>query len=287
MDLTHPSLCALYQQILLDRKQGANELCKFALEGLIGRLRSADLQNVTKQEWLAFIIQLKSARPSMHVMENLFSGLEKNLESVPETGFISDAERKTALLLQRFISANVKVAEHAAKLIAGNSRVMTLSRSSAVLETFVKSWYEGTEFHPVIIAGVPGNEGFATATFLAERNIPVTLITEAQMGIFARQADLVLSGCDTWLRYGYFVNKVGTYPLALVAKDLGVPFWVLADSLKDSTVALESLQLEEMDSKELTAPDHPLIQVKNQYFELISHHLISGRVSENGLHPFI
>lgn len=113
--------------------------------------------------------------------------------------------------------------------------------------------------------------------------MPVTLITDAQMGLFVPQADLVLTGCDCWLADHHFVNKSGTLLLALAARHFGKPFWVLADTFRDSPETSESVRLEEITPTELQAPEGLWITTRNVYFESVPDALISGRVSEQGV----
>ncbi|WP_269079116.1 eIF2B alpha/beta/delta subunit family protein [Marinobacter similis] len=106
------------------------------------------------------------------------------------------------------------------------------------------------------------------------------------MGVFIATADLVLTGCDSWLTDGHFVNKSGTRLLALAARERSVPFWVLADSFRDSTESSDRVVLEELPAEQLGAPKGQLITVRNIYFETIPHHLVTGRISEQGVFSY-
>ena len=73
----------------------------------------------------------------------------------------------------------------------------------------------------------PLNEGVRTARRLAEKGVSVTLITDAQMGLFVREAEAVVVGADSVLPDGSLVNKIGTHLLALAAREAKVPFYVM------------------------------------------------------------
>jgi translation initiation factor 2B subunit (eIF-2B alpha/beta/delta family) len=84
---------------------------------------------------------------------------------------------------------------------------------------------------------------------LAAAGINVTLITDAQAGVFVEQADVVLLGADAVTPDGV-VNKVGSRLLALAAKAAGVPVVAVTECLKISpgpvsAVALPNTSLQE------------------------------------------
>jgi hypothetical protein len=85
----------------------------------------------------------------------------------------------------------------------------------------------------IVCESRPLCEGCAMAQRLAAAGLQVTLITDAQAGVFVEQADAVLLGADAVTPDGV-VNKVGSRLLALAAKAAGVPVLAVADSLKVS-----------------------------------------------------
>jgi methylthioribose-1-phosphate isomerase len=71
-----------------------------------------------------------------------------------------------------------------------------------------------------------------TAWELMAAGVPCTLITDSMAASLMRAArvDLVLVGADRIARNGDFANKIGTYPLAVLARHHGVPFYCCAPS---------------------------------------------------------
>jgi methylthioribose-1-phosphate isomerase len=67
---------------------------------------------------------------------------------------------------------------------------------------------------------------------LMDAGVPCTLITDSMAASLMRAArvDLVLVGADRIARNGDFANKIGTYPLAVLARHHGVPFYCCAPS---------------------------------------------------------
>jgi len=138
-------------------------------------------------------------------------------------------------------------------------------------------------FNVIVTISAPGNEGLLVATQLNRMNVPVTVITDAEMGQIMPKVDMNIVGCDNWLTDHHFVNKTGTLLQALAARHFGKPFWVLADSFKNSQQNSHNVTLETMPLDELDLPEARGIRGNNTYFELISTRLITGRVEEHGL----
>ena len=264
-----------------DTRSGAAQLAGDALRRLQHWLAS---NAVTTQQLDQVLKALSEARPSMVPLANAIERCQQALGSGdPEAQTSERALAVVDSVLDQLASANERVAEHAARLVPDQATVFTHSRSSQVVSLFRLLVQQGRAFSVIWTQGSPGNEGFTLARELDEMGVPVTLITDAQMGLFVPKVDLVVTGCDTWLADGHFLNKSGTYPLALVAKDLGQPFWVLADSFKESTDRLDTVILEEMPGDELGAPTAEGITARNIYFETVPVRLITGRISEQGV----
>src|SRR5262249_8455572 len=79
----------------------------------------------------------------------------------------------------------------------------------------------------VIPEGRPVDDGKRLAAILAGAGIPVTVITEAQMGWWVPRVEAVVVGADTVTPAGDVVNHMGTATLALVARECGVPMYSL------------------------------------------------------------
>src|SRR6266480_895301 len=93
----------------------------------------------------------------------------------------------------------------------------------------------GTALAPIYLAHETGpvlQGARLTAWELSHAGIPCTLIADAAAGSLMRQAkvDLVIVGADRIAANGDFANKIGTYPLAVLALHHGVPFYCAAPS---------------------------------------------------------
>ena len=131
-----------------------------------------------------------------------------------------------------------------------------------------------------------------TAWELLRDGIETTIITDNMSGALMRQGkvDLVVVGADRIAANGYTANKIGTYTVAVLAREHGIPFYVAAPL---STIDLDTpdgdhIPIEERNPREVThvgssqlAPKGALIW--NPAFDVTPHQFIAGIITERGI----
>jgi methylthioribose-1-phosphate isomerase len=131
-----------------------------------------------------------------------------------------------------------------------------------------------------------------TAWELAKDNIPVTVITDNMAGHVMKQGkvDCVVVGADRIAANGDAANKIGTYMVAVLAKQHNIPFYVAApvSTIDLSTATGDDIPIEERDAKEVThlreqqlAPDG--VQVHNFAFDVTPNELIAAIITDRGV----
>ena len=131
-----------------------------------------------------------------------------------------------------------------------------------------------------------------TAWELAQDNIPVTVITDNMAGHVMKggQVDVVVVGADRIAANGDTANKIGTYMVAVLAKEHDIPFYVAApiSTLDLSLQSGEQIPIEERNSREIThmreqqlGPDG--VAVHNPAFDITPNHLISAIITDRGV----
>lgn len=130
-----------------------------------------------------------------------------------------------------------------------------------------------------------------TAWELMKDGIPVTLITDNTAGALMKRGEINLAivGTDRTARNGDVANKIGTYSLAILCKEHGIPFYVAApmSSIDFSIPSGEFIPIEERDAKEVT---HILgcrisprgVQVRNIAFDVTPARYITAIITEQG-----
>src|SRR5438132_2399602 len=131
-----------------------------------------------------------------------------------------------------------------------------------------------------------------TAWELVRDGISTTVITDNMAGAIMRmgQIDLVVVGADRIAANGDTANKIGTYTVAVLAREHNIPFYVAAPL---STIDLETpdgahIPIEERNPREVThvagsqlTPDGALI--RNPAFDVTPHAFITGIITERGI----
>jgi methylthioribose-1-phosphate isomerase len=137
-----------------------------------------------------------------------------------------------------------------------------------------------------------------TAWELAKDEIPVTLITDSMAGHFMQQREIrtVIVGADRIASNGDTANKIGTYSIAVLAHENGVPFYVAAprSTIDMSLASGEQIPIEERSSTEVThlagvaiAPAE--VPARHPAFDVTPHRYITAIITERGVAraPFI
>lgn len=131
-----------------------------------------------------------------------------------------------------------------------------------------------------------------TAWELAKDNIPVTVITDNMAGHVMKSGKInaVVVGADRIAANGDTANKIGTYMVAVLAREHNIPFYVAApvSTLDLSLKSGEEIPIEERDAKEVThikeyqmAPDG--VGVQNPAFDVTPNELIAAIITNKGV----
>lgn len=131
-----------------------------------------------------------------------------------------------------------------------------------------------------------------TAWEMVQEGIPVTLITDNMAGyLMARgMADLVIVGSDRIAANGDVANKIGTYGVAVLAREHGIPFYVAApfSTIDISLKSGAEIPIEERSPEEVThiggvrvAPEG--VKVWNPAFDVTPASLVSAIITERGV----
>ncbi len=131
-----------------------------------------------------------------------------------------------------------------------------------------------------------------TAWELLREGIPVTLIADSMAGWFMKKGeiDLCVVGADRIAANGDTANKIGTYSVAVLARENNIPFYVAAPtSTFDMTIKSgDDIPIEERHSREVThlqglpvAPEG--VAVRNPAFDVTPARYITGIITEKGV----
>jgi len=238
---------------------------------------------------------------------NLFWAIHRMKRVLDETSFSSLSEIRARLeaealqIYEEDIEINRKIGEYGKGLIKNGFEVLTHCNAGALatagygtaLGVIYAAWSEGKKFGVFADETRPMLQGARlTAWELVQEKIPVTVITDNMAGwlMKRRRISLIVVGADRIARNGDVANKIGTYPLAILAKFHHVPFYVAAPtSTLDLTMASgEDIPIEERSPEEVTHFRGKRITAKkvsafNPAFDVTPHTLIEGIITEKGI----
>lgn len=272
-----------------DRRHGASELARQCLQLISQSARQVDVQTVSELRRVLTerAAALAATRPSMTPIQTLLRRWQDVLAVLPEHDLAAARQQAAAAaqdLLDASHQAMHRAVAHARSLIGNTHTIITHSVSSTIREVFYQ--LRGCPIRVIVTESRPLYEGRQLAAQLAEWKISTTLITDAQLGLFTAEADLALVGADTILADGSVINKVGTFLLALAAREHTTPFYVCAESFKWRPATLGEPGYEEMTAEEIVPAGtftSPSITIRNIYFDRTPAHLISGWIDEHGI----
>jgi methylthioribose-1-phosphate isomerase len=230
-------------------------------------------------------------------MQEKFETLRVRPISQIKQALIEEAKRMHA----EDIAANQAMGRHGAALMPASGGVLTHCNAGALatagygtaLGVIRAAVEEGKKIHVYADETRPFLQGSRlTAWELVKDSIPTTVISDNMSGAMMRQGKIgaVIVGADRIAANGDVANKIGTYTVAVLAKEHGIPFYVAAPI---STVDLDTpdgskIPIEQRNPAEVThiagkAITPHGVQIENPAFDVTPAKYISAIVTERGV----
>lgn len=204
-------------------------------------------------------------------------------------------------ILVEDVLANVAMGEAGAALVPSGARILTHCNAGALatggygtaLGVVRSAYRQGKGISVLADETRPFLQGARlTAWELHKDGIPVTIITDNMAGYLmgTGEVDLVIVGADRIASNGDVANKIGTYSIAVLAREHGIPFYVAApiSTFDPSLECGEDMPIEERDPEEVLrwgkvrlAPDGVL--ARYPAFDVTPARLVSGIITEHGV----
>src|SRR5216683_625501 len=184
------------------------------------------------------------------------------------------------------IAANQAMGKHGATLLPASGYGTALGVIRAAVE-------QGKQIHVYADETRPFLQGSRlTAWELMKDGIPTTVISDNMAGVMMQQGKIgaIVVGADRIAANGDVANKIGTYTVAVLAKEHGIPFYVAAPI---STVDLATpdgskIPIEQRDAREVThiagkqmVPDG--VQIENPAFDVTPAKYVAAIITERGV----
>lgn len=229
------------------------------------------------------------------------SGIVDDNSNTPVKKIKKILEEEALIICKQDIAINKSIGKHGQELIKDGDNILTHCNAGALatagygtaLGVIRAAWNAGKKIMVLADETRPFLQGARlTAWELKKENIPVKLITDSMAGYFMmkKEINMVIVGADRIASNGDVVNKIGTYSVAVLAKEHQIPFYVAAPiSTLDMTLnSGAQIPIEERSHEEVTwfnnkqiAPDG--IDVAHPAFDITPNQLVHGIITEKGI----
>lgn len=276
--------------------QGATNVAIATIKGLI--LHCSSIKYSNWEEFIQDINRIGMQLATLRNNEPLAKNAVKYIHYMIKTRYM-DADtankRREAFMtvanefLEIISYSKKEILKHGRAHLYGLRNVFTHCHSSTTERLIVDLSRGIDDFKVVCTETRPRYQGRITATKLLQEGLDTTMIVDsaAEAYIIGRglfPVDAVFLGADQISLNGDFINKVGSWGIALAAYYANVPVYIVTPFLKvDADTAYKPIIIERRDSEELW-PEHPAgLNIDNPAFDLIDANLITGYITELGV----
>jgi len=255
-----------------------------------------------RQRLRAVTRAIAGTRPTARNLFRALERMQKVAESAKDAGQIKKALVNEAIRIHsEEAEATRKLSQLGAGLIKDGFTILTHCNTGALatagygtaLGVIMQAREQGKRLRVFATETRPLLQGARiTAWELKKAKIPFTLITDSMAGYFMGRGkvDCVIVGADRIAANGDTANKIGTYTLAVLAKEHSIPFYVAAPTTTiDMTLASGAeIPIEERSPKEVTHVQGVAIapagvKVANPAFDVTPHRYITAIITEGGI----
>jgi methylthioribose-1-phosphate isomerase len=251
-----------------------------------------------------FATMLRSTRPTAVNLNWAIDRMSAHGRAVAEASGVQAAQaallRLADEMAEEDVVVNKRIGAFGLDLVPAGANVLTHCNAGALATVdygtalgVVRAAHDaGRGIHVYVDETRPFLQGARlTAWELQQHGVPMTLITDSMAGHFMNRGkvDLVVVGADRVAANGDVANKIGTYTLAVLARENGIPFYVAAPT---STIDLSlrsgaEIPIEERSSVEVTeigglsiAPDG--VHAAHPAFDVTPARLVTAIITERG-----
>jgi methylthioribose-1-phosphate isomerase len=229
---------------------------------------------------------LRAARPTAR---DLFWAVER-VEQAADP--LLEAHR----IARESVEACQAMGRHGAVLLPDGARVVTICNTGSLAAVdygtglgVIRAAHEaGKEPFVYVMETRPRAQGAKLTTWELRRlGIPHRLIVDGAVGLLLQRgmAEAAISGADRVCANGDVVNKVGTYPLALLCREHGVPYYAAAptSTFDAATPDGAGVLIEERDAAEVTTFAPAGTEAWNPAFDVTPARLVTALITEQGV----
>ena len=269
----------------------------------LGTLKvNTDIKDIFIKEYHDISRAVAATRPTAR---NLFFAVERMDKAAETTGTVDEIKQilidEAVKIHAEEAEATEKLSSYGAELIENGFTILTHCNAGPLATTgygtalgvIIKAKEDGKNVCVYADETRPLLQGARLTTWeLQQADVPVTLITDSMAGYMMSRGKIncVITGADRITANGDTANKIGTYTLAVLAKEHNIPFYIAApfSTIDTSLKTGDEIPIEERNPEEVihfrgvqTAPDNTVVE--NPAFDVTPHRCITAIVTERGI----
>jgi len=284
--------------------RGAPAIGVAAAMGLALGAQSIETKAAFRKRFRAMSERMLKARPTavnLRWAVERMGAVADRMAAMPLEGIKKALRDESQKILDEDIEVNRKIGKYGQVVVPGEATILTHCNAGSLatggygtaLGVIRAAHEKGKRVQVIADETRPWLQGLRLTAFeLMLDGIPVTVIADSAAGSLMRQkkVDLVITGADRVAANGDVANKIGTYQVAVLARENGIPFYVAAPlSTIDVTIKSgELIPVEERKESEICCFGRRLIGPKgvkafNPAFDVTPSKYVTAIITEKGL----
>ena len=204
--------------------QGLNIAIKRATEQLFKKLKEEDM-----------IPKGRSTLTLIAVSEIMIHLLNKHISKKLRDDFVSIKRDLVAITRDLHLHstfAKEKISGFFGWVMKNGMTILVHGYSGTIVQALIEAKKQRINFKVLVTEARPENAGQEMAKELVEHGIEAKVILDISVGYYMKDIDCVVVGSDAVCENGGIINRIGTFTLAICAKNFKKPFYVMVECLK-------------------------------------------------------
>ncbi len=228
---------------------------------------------------------LRRSNPSHAALHNAMREVERSV--VGEATTVEGAKQRLQDTIERVVEeveTSKAAAANAAERIADGETLLVHDYSTTVLESIETAAMSGKHLTVYVTEARPRTLGRKTARALAAMDrVDARMVVDSAMGYALRDCDRVLLGI-TCITGGTYYNRVGTFPLVVTARELGVPVTTVGSGAK----RIEEFRFENefRDAVEVMREPVENVTIENPSYDATPVGMLDVVITDDGVEEF-
>ena len=226
---------------------------------------------------------LRRSNPSHAALHNSMREVERTIVGEPTS--VEDAKQLLEETIERVVddieTSKAAAAANAAERIGDGDTLLVHDYSTTVLESIEAAAMAGAHLTVYVTEARPRTLGRKTARALAAMDrVDTRMVVDSAMGYALRDCDRVLLGI-TCITGGTYYNRVGTFPLVVTARELGVPVTAVGSGAK--TIEEFRFENEFRDAVEVMREPVEGVTIENPSYDATPVGMIDTVITDDGV----